>query len=286
MIFNSPRKNQNQKRTRSFLILLLPLMMVAIAARAEDMPAADKADRLASYDAREVISGMEDLMRSKTNHSRMVMTVINPAWKSPRAYEMLSWDDREGDKSFIRIIAPPRDKGNAFLKIGNVFKMYIPTERENKPITIPPSLMLQPWMGSDFTNDDLVRESSILDDYEQTLEGIEKDENGKDLLRVRLDPKPEAAVVWGKIVVLVRPDDYIPVRQKYYDEDGAEVREMRMSEIKEMGGHKIPTRWEMVSLEEDKKGRSTVLEIKTMEFDVEIDPATFTEKNLTRRDWE
>lgn len=238
------------------------------------------------YTPKEIIEKVDELLRGDSNYSLMAMTIYNPRWKKPRTFEMQGWEDRPGKKSFIRITAPARDRGKSFLKDGYVFKVYIPTERENKPITIPPSLMLQPWMGSDFTNDDLVRESSIVHDYEHTVEGVEKDETGRELVRVRLDPKPDAPVVWGKIVIWVTADEVIPVRQLFYDEDGKPIREFILSGIKEMGGRRLPTVWEMKSLEEDKKGRRTVIVIKKMEFNIPLDPKIFTDKNLTRRDWE
>jgi outer membrane lipoprotein-sorting protein len=134
-------------------------------------------------------------------------------------------------------------------------------------MTIPPSLMLQPWMGSDFSNDDLVHQSSEEDDYEHKVVGVETDGDGVELVKLRLDPKPEAPVVWGTILIWVRAEDYLPVKQVYYDEDGLAIREMK-------------------SLEEDKLGRRTVIELVKIEFDIEIDPSIFSNKNLTRKDWE
>jgi len=273
------------------LALLALLFLAAPVAFSGEEAAAGGAEINATktapqYDPAEIIKKMEELMRGDSNYSEMKMTISNPEWPAPRVYAMKSWEDRKNDKSFIRITEPATERGKAFLKAGNVFKVYIPTERENKPITIPPSLMLQPWMGSDFSNDDLVHESSMIDDYDQVVEGVEQDAQGVKLIKLRLDPKPAAAVVWGKIVVWVRAEDFIPVREVYYDEDGVMIREMTMSQIKEMSGRKLPTVWEMKSLEPDKKGRKTVLELDKIEFDVPIDPSTFTDKNLTRRDWE
>jgi outer membrane lipoprotein-sorting protein len=266
----------NRSRVRRAAVLLLA---AGLSLAAADQPAGNQ------LNAAEVIKKVEDLMRGDTSYSEMKMTVYNPAWPGPREYEMRSWDERKSDRSFIRITAPARDRGKAFLKDGKVFKVYIPTERENKPMTIPPSLMLQPWMGSDFTNDDLVRESSIINDYTQIIEGTES-EGGKNLVRVRLDPKPEAPVVWGKIVYWVDADAYVPVRELYYDEDGKPVREMVLSEVKNMDGRNLPTVWEMKNLDPEKKGQRTVITIGKIQFNLTLDPQLFTEKNLTRRDWD
>jgi hypothetical protein len=274
---NEPRNNR-----RAWWAPALMLLIAATGLRAEETKAPVGVNQ---FDAVAVIKKVEDLLRGDTSYSEMKMTVYNPAWPGPREYEMRSWDDRKTDRSFIRITAPARDRGKAFLKDGKVFKVYIPTERENKPMTIPPSLMLQPWMGSDFTNDDLVRESSVIDDYTQTVEEVEH-AGGKTLVRVRLDPKPEAPVVWGKIVYWVDADASVPVRELYYDEDGKAVREMLLTEVKAMGDRNIPTVWEMKNLDPDKKGQRTIITLSKMQFNLPIDPQVFTEKNLTRRDWD
>ncbi len=239
----------------------------------------------AEYNVNKVVERMVEIMRADTNYAEMKMTIYNPAWPSPREIEFKSWDHRENDDTFIRITAPPRERGKAFLKKGNVFKVYIPTRRENKPITIPPSLMLQSWMGSDFTYDDLAKQSSMIEDYDKFLEGVEKRE-GPSLLRIRLEPREDAAVVWGKVMVWARARDYIPVRYLYYDDRGEKARDMTLSNIEKVDSRKVPLRWEMRNLEPGKEGHRTALVIQEIEFNVEIGPSVFTEKNLTRRDWE
>lgn len=271
----------------SFTLLAVLSLSVPLQTLAQEKaPAGKEKDGIKlGLGANQIIKKMEAQMRADTNYSEMTMEVHNPNWDRPRSYSMRAWEDRKEEKSFIRITAPPRDKGKAFLKEGNVFKVYIPTERENKPITIPPSLMLQPWMGSDFTYDDMVKESSIIEDYEQTIEKVEKTDKGK-LVQVRLDPRPEAPVVWGMLRIWVNLDNMLPTKWEYYDEEGVKTRVMKLSEVEEMDGRKVPTRWEMTSLDEDKEGNKTVLMIEEMKFNLEIPEDTFTEKNLTRRDWE
>jgi len=251
-----------------------------------DTKPAGEANDSKQHDPGEIIKKMTDLMRGESSYSEMKMTIHNPDWPKARVYEMKGYEDKKNDKSFVRIISPAKERGKAFLKVGNTFKVYIPTVRENKPMTIPPSLMLQPWMGSDFSNDDLVHQSSEEDDYEHKVVGVETDGEGVELVKVRLDPKPEAPVVWGKVLIWVRAEDYLPVKEVYYDEDGIAIREMNLSGIKDMGGRTLPTVWEMKSLEDDKLGRRTVIELVKIEFDIEIDPSIFSNKNLTRKDWE
>ena len=106
------------------------------------------------------------------------------------------------------------------------------------------------------------------------------------MVKVQLTPDPEAAVVWGKILIWVRAGDYIPVREVYFDEDGVPVREMILSEIQTMDGRNLPTLWEMRSLEADKQGNRTLIKLEKIDFNVDIDAKVFTDKNLTRRDWD
>ena len=140
------------------------------------------------------------------------------------------------EKSFILMLAPARDKGVTFLKIGREMWNYIP--RINRVIKIPPSMMLQSWMGSDFTNDDLVKESSVVDDYTHEFLGREE-EAGFDAYKVALTPKPTAPVVWAKIVEWIRVDDYVPLKAEYYNERGELIRTLVFLDIEEMGGRTI-----------------------------------------------
>jgi hypothetical protein len=148
-----------------------------------------------------------------------------------------------------------------------------------RTIKIPPSMMLQPWMGSDFTNDDLVKSSSLIDDY---VSGILREEpaGGAQAYVLELIPKPDAAVVWGKILYWVRKSDLIPLKQEFYDERGALIRVMTFSEIRSMGGRTIPTRWEIRPAE--KPGNSTAVQIKSAVYDRPIDPEIFTQRNLQK----
>ena len=239
-----------------------------------------------SLSSKEIIEKVDQRLRGKTSYQEMEMTIYNPDWRGPRTYKMKAWEDVEAEKSFILITHPPRERGKAFLKEGYVFKAYIPSRRENKPMTIPPSLMLQPWMGSNFTRDDLVKESSIVHDYTHHFVSMDESDVGT-LVHIRMEPKPDAPVVWGRIDYWVKKDGFIPYKVRYYDDRGKAVREMTMTEVEEMDGREVPTRWEMESLEAEDMGKRTVLKIKEVDFNLKIDSSVFTEKNLTRRnrDW-
>lgn len=203
------------------------------------------------------------------------MTIKDPRWE--RTLKLKAWEMRKEKKSFIRILSPPKEKGIGTLKIGLEMWNYLP--RVERIIKIPPSMMMQPWMGSDFTNDDLVKESSIVEDYLHRVIGEEKI-GGFDAYRVEAVPKPDAPVVWGKILYWVRKKDFIPLKQEFYSERGELIRVMTFSEIKEMGGRVLPTYWEMVPVK--KEGRMTTLRILEAEFDIPIPEEIFTLRNLKR----
>jgi outer membrane lipoprotein-sorting protein len=140
-------------------------------------------------------------------------------------------------------------------------------------------MMMQPWMGSDFTNDDLVKESSIVEDYVHKVMGKEKID-GFDAYHVEAVAKPDAPVVWGKILYWVRVEDFIPLREEFYSEKGELIRVMSFSDIKEIGGRVLPTFWKMVPVK--KKDRMTTFRLIEVEFDIPIPDEIFTLRNLKR----
>ena len=156
--------------------------------------------------------------------------------------------------------------------------IYLPSVE--RVIKIPPSLMLQSWMGSDFTNDDLVKESSLPTDYTHRIEA-ETTEDGDPCYRLVATPKPNAPVVWGKLVLLVRKADFLPRREEFYDEQGTLQKTLYFDDIRGTGPRNYPMRWRMVS--HDKPGHETTLTFSSLEFDKPISANTFTQQNLERR---
>jgi hypothetical protein len=147
-----------------------------------------------------------------------------------------------------------------------------------RTIKIPPAMMMQPWMGSDFTNDDLVKESSVVDDYSHRLVPAA---SAGEVFVVESTPKPDAAVVWGRIVFEIRKADFIPVKEQFFDERGMLVRTMSFSDVRSLGGRIIPTRWEMRPVA--KPNNLTAVVLKNALFDQAIDPELFTQRNLQKR---
>jgi outer membrane lipoprotein-sorting protein len=224
--------------------------------------------------AREILDRVETLLWGKTVQGEYEMTIATPRWQ--RTLALRAWMERP-KRSFVRILAPAKEKGIGSLRIGAEMWNYLPNVE--RTIKIPPSMMLQPWMGSDLTNDDLVKSSSIIDDYTHRILR-EEAFDGAAAYVLELIPKPDAAVVWGKIFYWVRKKDFVPLKEEFYDERGALVRVMSFSEVKPVGGRLLPTRWEIRP--SDKPGNSTTFVIKSAVYDRPIDPEVFSQRNLQK----
>ena len=240
------------------------LVLAALLCAARPV-AAQTADTLS---ATEIVRRADDLLRGKTQQGKYRMTIVRPDWQ--RTTEFAFWSEGT-EKSFIRVLEPPKDRGVAFLKIGRQMWQYIP--RINRVIKIPPSMMLESWMGSDFTNDDLVKMESLVADYEHTIVA----RKGAHIL-VRSVPRPDAAVVWGKIETELDTRTALPVQARYYDEQGRLVRTIFFKEPKRLGGRLIPTRWLLVPADAPEK--RTELVIEDARFGIAIPDARFSRARL------
>jgi len=214
----------------------------------------------------EIIKKSDELMRGDTANGSMEMIVKTKRWT--RTIEMESWS-KGTKKSFIRINAPVRDKGTTFLKLDKEMWQYVP--KVERTIKIPPSMMMQSWMGSDFTNDDLVKESSIVDDYKSKLLGKEGNN-----YKVELIPRPEAAVTWGKVLYWVDIDNLLPVRVEFYDEDNLLVNVLEYMDVRRFNDRQMPAKWVMTPQDEDKEGHSTTIIVKEMVFNEPVDNLIFS----------
>jgi outer membrane lipoprotein-sorting protein len=257
--------------------LVMMLLVVSPLAAAELEPPPE------GLDARELARRAEDAMRSSRTYTEAEMTVVSPRLSRPRVVAFRSWDDRPGKRSFIRILSPAKDAGSGFLKLHPNLWMFVP--RVERTLRIPPSMMLQPWMGSDFTNDDLVRESSALDDYDHRLLGVDPEPAGHEGLRayvIEYIPHEDAPVVWGKIVAWVETEHGSPLRQDFYDEDGEKLRSMRFGDIRAVDGRHVPFSWSMKPL--DKEGHETRIQLGEIRFDIAIDDSVFTTRHLKKKE--
>src|SRR5688572_13628783 len=211
-----------------------------------------------SVTATDVIRKSDEKIRGESNRSEIKMTVVRPTWT--REMTMKSWTKGD-DLALILVTAPARDQGIVHLKRNRELWNWQPSI--DRIIKLPPSMMLQSWMGSDFTNDDLVKESSAVNDYTHTF-GKDTVINGMECYKIILSPKPNAPVVWGKIYSWITKKDFIQLRVEFYDEDGELVNTMVGSNIKDMDGRMLPTRLEMTPA--DKEGHKTIIEYISMKF--------------------
>jgi outer membrane lipoprotein-sorting protein len=224
--------------------------------------------------AKEIVEKADELMRANSSYSEIEMTIQKPDWS--RTMGMKVWA-LEPDYAIIYITEPARDKGTVTLKRFNEVWNWLPSAQ--KVIKIPPSMMLQSWMGSDFTNDDLVRASSIVKDYTHELIGEEKI-NGYECYKIKLIPKPEAGVVWGKIISWISKDKYLQVKTDYYDEEDELIKSFLGTEEQKMDGRDIFAHWEMIPYNEP--GNKTILDYKEIKFNIKIEESYFSEQNMKR----
>lgn len=220
----------------------------------------------------QIIQHIEKLLWGQTSQGRYAMTITTPYWQ--RTLEMQVWMERP-HRSFIRILAPRKEKGIGSLRINDEMWNYLP--KVERTIKVPPSMMLQPWMGSDFSNDDLVKESNVINDYRHEILSL-GDIDGTPTYTVQSLPRAEAAVVWGKLIYHIRKHDLMPLRQEFYSERDELIKVLTFSDVKEMDGRLLPTHWQMQTLR--KPGYQTVVEVKEVVFDQSIANNIFSLRNL------
>ena len=270
------REGKGRMRRALGIPLAIVVCVLALAGSAADLlPAPPGAD------AKEIARRAEDSLRSARTTLDASMTVVSPRLSAPRVVRFQSWEERDTKRSMVRILSPAKDAGTGFLKLHPNLWMFVP--RVERTIRIPPSMMLQSWMGSDMTNDDLVKESSTLDDYSHRLLGLDPSPEGNPELPayvVEYIPNEDAPVVWGKIVAWIEQEYGTPLQQDFYDEDGSLLRRMQFSDIRAVGDRRVPYHWSMTPL--DKEGHSTTIEIESIVFDAEIEPSVFTKRNLRK----
>jgi outer membrane lipoprotein-sorting protein len=222
----------------------------------------------------DILDRVDDLFRGESSRGTMSMTVTTAHWTRKLSLEFWS---KGKDKSLIRILSPKKERGTATLRFGNEIWNYLP--KIKRVIKLPSSMMSASWMGSHFNNDDLVKESRIAEDYnfEITFEG---ERAGQDIVEITCVPKPEAAVVWGKVVVVVRRKDFLPLFIQYYDEDLNLARNMVFSDFRPLGGRNLPARVRMIP--SDHPDEFTLVEYEQIEFNIHLKDDLFSLRNLQR----
>jgi outer membrane lipoprotein-sorting protein len=245
----------------SGILLICSIFLIEGRAEAQELTATEIVRR-----ADEKFNG------EKSGYSVMSMTIVRPTWE--RTVVFKSWS-MGNDYALTLVTDPAREKGQTFLKRGNEMWSWNPSI--SRLIKLPPSMMSQGWMGSDYTNDDILRESSVVNDYTHTTEAGEEI-GGRQCYRVRLTSKDDAEVLWGHQVWWVDKKDFIILKAELFDEDGYLVRSEFGSELKVIDGRLIPTKIELVPAEEE--GNKTILNISEMKFNIPIEESFFSQQNM------
>ena len=217
----------------------------------------------------------EDLYRADASISEADLTVTTS--RNTRTMSMKIWTKGE-EKALIVIQGPPREKGTATLKVDKNLWNYLP--RIKRTIRIPPSMMLAAWMGSDFTNDDLVRESSYRDDYDYELVGSAEDLDG---WQINFQAKPDMVGLWERLELVVTKDGRLPLRVKSYDRKGRLARTIYWDDVKVFDGRLIPARMTLLPEDEDKEGHKTEMVYRSLDFGVKIPDSTFSLSRLEQK---
>jgi outer membrane lipoprotein-sorting protein len=229
-------------------------------------------NNLMAEDAKEIIRKMEDKMHGDASYSEMTMTTVRPRYT--REISLKSWSLGD-DYSLILVTAPAREQGTSYLKRKNEIWNFVPSI--DRTVKMPPSMMTQSWMGSDFTNDDLVRGNSTVDDFDHELLGSEVID-GTETWKIEMTPHPETPVAYEKIIRWVSKDNYLPVKVENYNEYDELVSTIKFGEVKELGGRELPTLMEMIP--HDKKDHKTIITTHTAEFEIDISMEFFSQQNM------
>jgi outer membrane lipoprotein-sorting protein len=237
-----------------FLILALPSTTPALA-----------------LDADEIVKAGFEYWRGKASVGTVQMLLHREDWQ--RTMTIKAWT-RGQKESLFYITAPPKDYGNGTLKKGR--EMWLFNPKVNRVIKVPPSMMSQSWMGSDFSNNDLAKSDSLLLDYDHSLIGTEVHE-GKKVYIIKSIPKPNAPVVWGMQRLKIR-EDQIWLSEEFFDEDLKPVKIMTALEIQMLGGKLFPKAWRMRDVDEE--NRYTQLSYESLEFKSDLPDQLFTLSSL------
>jgi outer membrane lipoprotein-sorting protein len=222
-------------------------------------------------DPRDLIQQAMNHWRGISSYSEMTMTIHRPDWQ--RSMSMRTWT--KGDKTtLVRVTEPKKDAGNGTLTKDNNMWTFAP--KINRIIKIPSSMMSQSWLGSDFSNKDISKSTDIIDQYEHKL--LERrEQDGHTVYVIESIPHEDAAVVWGKEILIIR-DDHILLEQQFWDQDGVLVKTMKTREIKMLGGRTVASIIRMGKKETPDEW--TEMSVQNIQFDLNHPDSLFTLSNL------
>jgi outer membrane lipoprotein-sorting protein len=247
-------QQENLRMKRSFLLAALLLTTLSWA-----------------QNATEIIRQSEKLMRGESSYAKVSIRTVRPNWE--RTMEARMWS-KGIDKSLILITAPQREKGTVFLRSGDEVWNYVPAI---KKLVMLPAAMVQSWMGTDFSNDALVNSGSFITDYNHRILGNSQ-VDGRPCYLIELTPKPETAVVWGKIITNITKTGYMQLKTEFYDEDDFLITTLESTDIRNFDGKEMPSRWIMTPAEED--GMFTEMIYKELDFNPNLSDQFFTKSNM------
>ncbi|MEE2846016.1 MAG: outer membrane lipoprotein-sorting protein [Gemmatimonadota bacterium] len=251
------------------------LLRVSLTTAAALLLSAAAAAPLTAQTAREIIDKVDRMMRGESSHGRMTVDITTEHWS--RSLDMEVWS-LGAEHSLVRVESPAREAGTATLFAGDEVWNYLP--RVDRTIKVPPALMMGSWMGSHLTNDDIVKESRIVDDYDFEI-SFEGEVDGVEVYEFTMTPRPEAPVVWGRVEEQVRKRDLMPTWVRYYDDDGTLVRTMTFSDYKMMSGRLVPAVFHIIPA--DKPEERTSMTYHELEFDIDLDESFFSLRTLRAR---
>ncbi|MBE4009233.1 outer membrane lipoprotein-sorting protein [Vibrio parahaemolyticus] len=220
----------------------------------------------------DIVQKSDQAMRGKSSYSEATMEIVRPDWT--RSMTMKSWT-KGTELSLVLVTAPAKDKGSASLKRHREMWNWVPSIE--RIIKIAPSMLSQSWMGSDFTNDDLINQSSIVVDYQHALVGNDSFEGDK-VWVIEATAKPDAPVVWSKVTLWISQSTYLQRKVEFYDEFDERVNVLTTYDVKELGGRKIATRMEMKPV--DKPGNKTIFTTHQAQFDFDINDDFFSQQQM------
>lgn len=244
------------------LVLLLALLCISPLSHANS-------ERVSS-----LLSEIDDLWRGQSSHALTTMQVKTEHYT--RTMQMEAWSKGK-EKTLVRVIEPLREKGTATLKSDNNIYTYLP--KTDRTIKLSSGMMMGSWMGSHLTNDDLVKEARLEDDYDAEI-SFEGERNGENIIEFTLIPKPDAAVVWGKLILIIEATSHNPIVEEYYDEDMLLARTIKFTDLKQLAGRLRPS--VMTVIPADKPGEYTEFVYQTLDLDVDLSDGLFSLSSLKR----
>ncbi|MBS2033021.1 MAG: outer membrane lipoprotein-sorting protein [Deltaproteobacteria bacterium] len=245
-------------RKLSLLALCVPLL-TAGPARADE-------------EVKQLLHQVDELYRGSSSEATVQMHIKTANWERNMEMRVAS---QGTDQALVRILAPAKDKGTTTLRVGDNLWNYLP--KVDRTIKVPAAMMSNSWMGSHFTNDDLVQESRLEKDYTSQITQRPSGKDGSYV--IELVPKPNAPVVWGKVELTLGADK-LPKEQRYFDEKGKLVRTLAYGDVKALGGRKLPS--SLTVTPTDKPGEFTTLTYVDLNLDAHLPPETFSLQALRK----